>query len=76
MTICILIAIFEMLPIPPMNGLRTFFGSRFVYIFVYASIIACGLLLSYVSGPLALIGSIVAGALMLMMFFVYVDKRW
>lgn len=76
MMVCILMSIFNMLPIPPMNGLRTFFGSRFVYVFVYASLIACGLLLTYVSGLLALIGSLVMGALILLIFFAHVDKRW
>ena len=76
MKICILLAIFNMLPIPPMNGLRTFFGSRFVYVFVTASIIACGALLGFVGGFLSLLGGIVLGALILLVFFVYIDKRW
>ena len=76
MKICVLIAIFNMLPIPPMNGLRTFFGSRVIYVFVTASIIACGALLTLVSGALSLIGGIAIGILILLVFFVYVDKRW
>jgi hypothetical protein len=76
MMLAIWIAIFDMLPIPPMNGLRTFFGSRFIYIFVYSSIISCGLLLTYLSGIASLIFAIVIGIIMLLIFFTQVDKRW
>lgn len=76
MKICILLAIFNMLPIPPMNGLRTFFGSRFIYVFVTSSLVACGALLVYVNGVLSLIGGIILGALALLLFFTQVDNRW
>ncbi len=76
MMINIWIALFDMIPIPPFNGSRTFFGSRYAYIYVLGSIIGCAALLTYVSGIVALIGALVIGALLLFVFFGFVDKRW
>jgi hypothetical protein len=70
------IALYDMLPIPPYNGSRTFFGSRFIYVFVVGALIGCAALLTFFTGILPLIGAIVLGALILFVFFVYVDKRW
>ena len=68
------IALYDMLPIPPFNGSRTFFGSRFVYMFVVGALIGCAVLLTYTSGIIPLLGALVLGALVLFVFFVYVDK--
>lgn len=76
MMISIWIALFDMVPIPPFNGSRTFFGSRYVYIFVLGSVIGCAVMLSYLSGIVPIIGSLVLGALMLLVFFVQIDKGW
>jgi Zn-dependent protease len=76
MMISIWIALFDMVPVPPFNGSRTFFGSRFIYVFVLGALIGCAALLAYTSGILAILGAIVLGALMLLVFFVYIDKRW
>ena len=76
MMVNIWIALFHMLPIPPYNGARTFFGSRFVYVFVVGALIGCGFLLSYVGGLASLIGAIIFGIILLLVFFAHVDKRW
>jgi len=76
MMINIWIALFDMLPIPPFNGSRTFFGSRYIYVFVLGSLIGCAALLKYLSGIVPIIGALVLGSLMLLIFFIYVDKRW
>lgn len=76
MMINIWIALFDMLPIPPFNGSRTFFGSRYVYVFVLGAMIGCAALLYYLSGIVPIIGGLVLGALMLFMFFRFIDKRW
>jgi len=76
MIINIWIALFDMLPIPPFNGSKTFFGSRFIYIFVVAALVGCALLLTLASGLLSIIGALIIGALMAWIFFAYIDKRW
>jgi Zn-dependent protease len=76
MMINIWIALFDMVPIPPFNGSRTFFGSRFIYIFVLGALIGCASLLAFTSGILAILGAIALGALVLVVFFVHIDKRW
>ena len=70
------IALYDMLPVPPFNGHRTFFGSRYIYMFVIGSLIGCAALLTFVSGILPIIGAIIIGALLLLVFFVYIDKRF
>jgi hypothetical protein len=76
MIMYIWISIFDMLPIPPFNGSRTFFGSRYVYVFVLGSLIGCAALLAYLSGIVPILGAIVLGALILLVFFAFIDKRW
>ncbi len=70
------LALFDMIPIPPFNGSKTFFGSRFIYVFVLGSMIGAAGLLYWYSGLVALLGSLLLGAVILVLFFVYVDKRW
>jgi hypothetical protein len=74
--ITIWIALFDMVPIPPFNGSRTFFGSRYVYVFVLGALIGCALLLKYLTGIVPILGAIALGALVLLVFFMYVDKKW
>jgi Zn-dependent protease len=76
MMINIWIALFDMVPVPPFNGSRTFFGSRYVYVFVLGSLIGCAVLLAYLSGIVPIIGAAILGALILLVFFVYIDKKW
>jgi len=76
MTINIWIALFDIVPIPPYNGSHTFFGSRYVYVFVFGAVIGCAALLTFLSGILPIIGALFIGALLLWAFFVHVDKRW
>jgi Zn-dependent protease len=76
MIINIWIALFDMLPIPPFNGSRTFFGSRYVYVYVLGSLVGCAALLAYVSGIVPIIGALILGGLVLLVFFTQVDKRW
>ncbi|MBW2972560.1 hypothetical protein KY359_05990 [Candidatus Woesearchaeota archaeon] len=76
MMISIWIALFDMIPIPPFNGSRTFFGSRFIYVFVLGALIGTAAMLFYLSGIVPIIGGIVLGGLVLLVFFAFVDKRW
>lgn len=70
------LAIFTMLPIPPLDGLKTFFGSRYVYVFAYACIIGCGVLLYFFGAVASIIGAIVFGAIAVSLFFIYFDKKF
>ena len=77
MMINIWIALFDMVPIPPFNGSRTFFGSRYIYIFVLGALLGCAaLIISGINSIVAIIGSLILGALVLLVFFVFVDKNW
>ncbi|MBW2972553.1 hypothetical protein KY359_05955 [Candidatus Woesearchaeota archaeon] len=76
MIVFIWISLFDMVPIPPFNGSRTFFGSRYIYVFVLGSLIGTAAMLVYLSGIVPIIGGIVLGALILLVFFVMIDKRW
>ena len=74
--ICVWIALFSMIPAPHFNGLKTFFGSRYVYIFIISTMVCCALLLNSSGIIISIIGSIVLGVLLLAAFFVYIDKRF
>ncbi|NQU78173.1 hypothetical protein HQ545_00220 [Candidatus Woesearchaeota archaeon] len=76
MMINIWIALFDMLPVPPFNGSKTFFGSRYIYVFTLAALAGCAALLTFASGILPIIGALVVGALVVTVFFIYIDKNW
>ncbi|MBW2967463.1 hypothetical protein KY362_03170 [Candidatus Woesearchaeota archaeon] len=76
MIINIWIALFDMIPIPPFNGSKTFFGSRYVYMLVTGSLVGCAALLMFGSGLITIIGGLVIGILACLVFFVYIDKNW
>ncbi|MFH1063488.1 MAG: hypothetical protein V1729_00240 [Candidatus Woesearchaeota archaeon] len=76
MMINIWIALFDMIPVPPFNGCRTFFGSRYVYVFMLGALIGCATLLSYLGGIAPIIGALILGSIVLLVFFSYIDKRW
>ena len=76
MMINIWIALFSMLPIPPLDGSKLFFGARYIYVFSLASFLACALLLRLTTySLLSLIGGIFFGAVILVVFFVVIDKK-
>jgi hypothetical protein len=76
MVINIWLAIFDMLPIPPFNGSRTFFGSRYIYFLVVGCIIGIAAFLYFFSSILALFAGILFGIIVAVLFFVLVDKKW
>ncbi len=76
MMINIWIALFDMVPVPPFNGSRTFFGSRYVYVFVLGALIGCATLLTYLVGIVPIIGALILGGIVLLVFFSYIDKQW
>lgn len=62
-TITLFIAIFNMLPIPNIDGGRIFFGNKGMYIFNLAFIIICALLLQTVGILLTIILSLIFAAI-------------
>ncbi|MBT5023396.1 hypothetical protein HOK51_10910 [Candidatus Woesearchaeota archaeon] len=77
MLLNIWIAIFSLIPIPPLDGVRLFFGSKNIYFFTIVTVVATGLLLkttTYSLGGLIL-GTLV-GAAFLFVFFFVIEKNW
>ena len=74
--VCIWIALYNMVPAPNFNGVKTFFGSRFVYVFVVVVMICCSVMLSYSGVIVSIIGSFILGALLLGAFFVYIEQKF
>lgn len=69
-------AVFTMLPIPPCDGNKLFFGSRMVYAFVFCSIIAGAfLLLSELSAWVAVIGSLLIGFICWLIYYIVWERK-
>ncbi len=75
-TVCLLFAIFNMLPIPPLAGSMVFFASRSWYVFSYVGILAITALLLKASLFWALLGSILIGIVVFMIFFVMIESKY
>lgn len=73
-TINILIAIFALLPIPPLNGANMIYQSRLVYIFSYASVIGTGILIYFANILLALIGGLLIGGVVWLIYYLRVES--
>ncbi|MCX6710892.1 MAG: hypothetical protein NTZ02_02270, partial [Candidatus Woesearchaeota archaeon] len=60
----VLIALFSMLPIPPLDGSKVLYAARPLYAFSFAGIIAAGLLiLALKSIPLIILGGLLIAIL-------------
>ncbi|MBT7903525.1 hypothetical protein HN587_06705 [Candidatus Woesearchaeota archaeon] len=71
------LAVFSMLPIPPLDGSRFFFGSKHLYVFSVGAILACALFLRISEYTLlSLLGGLFFGAIILLIFFVVIDKKF
>ncbi len=68
-------AIYTMLPIPPLDGSRTFWGSRLAYVFSYLSIIGAALLLlSKLPGWIVIFGALLIGAIGWLAYYVFFER--
>ena len=76
MRINLWIAIFSMIPIPPFNGAKTFFGSRYIYILVTGFILAIAYLLFTFDVLAAFFGALAFGIILLGIYFVWIDKMF
>lgn len=71
----ILFAVWMVLPIPPADGARMFFGSRMVYAFGFCAIIA-GALLLYIDIPVwfAVVGALLIGFICWLLYYIFWEK--
>jgi len=68
-------AVWQVLPIPPLDGSKLFFGSRMVYILGLTTVIAAAILL-YVNIPLwiAVLGSILIGVICWLLYYIFLER--
>ena len=73
----LLLAIYSMLPIPPLDGSRMFFGSRLVYAFSFCAIVSGGILL-YANLPVWLIvgGSLLIGLICWVLYYILFERNY
>ena len=71
-------ALFSLIPIPPSDGSRTFFGSRMLYAFSVSGIIAAAVLLSLnINVGLAIISSFFIGVALWLLYYIFFEhKLW
>ncbi|MBI4738245.1 hypothetical protein HY772_01560 [Candidatus Woesearchaeota archaeon] len=70
-------ALWSMIPVPPFDGSKTFFGSRYIYLFALGAVIGIAVMITLISSVLyAVLGSLVLGTILLWVFFVYIDKQF
>lgn len=69
-------AIFTMLPIPPLNGSRLFFGSRMIYMFSLASILGgSALLITKLPVIISVIGALLIGLICWLVYYIFLEKN-
>jgi len=71
-------ALYSLLPIPPLDGSKTFFGSRMLYAFSSFVIIAAAILLnSNIGAGIVIISSIFIGIVLWLLYYVFFEhKAW
>ncbi len=67
-------ALFSMLPIPPLDGSRIFFAVRGMYVFVYGVIIGWALLLNFTTIFYTIIGALVIGTIIAVIYYILYEK--
>ncbi len=68
-------AVYTMLPIPPLNGSRLFFGSRMIYMFSLASIVGgAALLITKLPIMLSVIGALLIGLICWLCYYIFFEK--
>jgi len=73
---CIVFAIYDILPIPPLAGSRLFFGSRMVYAFMFCTIVVAGvLLLLDINVLMAILGSIAIGIICWLLYYIFFERK-
>ncbi len=73
----IILAIYDILPIPPMTGSRLFFGSRMVYSFVFCTIIPAGILLILdINVLFAIVLAIIIGIICWLLYYIFFEHKY
>lgn len=73
---CVVFAIYDIMPIPPLSGSRLFFGSRMTYAFMFFTIVIAGILLLLdINVMMAIFGSIVIGAICWLLYYVFFERK-
>ena len=68
-------AVYTILPIPPLNGSRLFFGSRMIYIFSLASIVGgAALLITKIPVIISVIGALLIGLICWLLYYIFFEK--
>ncbi|MFH0868556.1 MAG: hypothetical protein V1831_04555 [Candidatus Woesearchaeota archaeon] len=71
-------AVYSIVPIPPLDGSRTFYGSRMLYAFSTAGIVAAAILLNLnISVWIAVISSFFIGIVLWLLYYIFFEaKAW
>ena len=71
-------AVYSLLPIPPLDGSRTFYGSRMLYAFSVAGIVAAAILLNLNIGVwVAVISSFFIAIILWLLYYIFFEhKAW
>jgi len=73
---CVIFAIYDILPIPPLSGSRLFFGSRMVYAFMFFTIVVAGILLLLdINVLMAVLGSIAIGIILWLLYYIFFERK-
>jgi len=73
---CVVLAIYDILPIPPLAGSRLYFGSRMVYAFMFCTIIVAGILLLLdINVLMAVFGSIAIGIICWLLYYIFFEHK-
>ena len=72
----IVYALYSLLPIPPLDGSKTFFGSRMLYAFSIAFVVATALLLnSSIGVGIVLLSSFFIGIVLWILYYIFVESK-
>lgn len=70
-------ALCTMLPIPPLDGTRVFWGSRLTYVFSYCALIGAAiLLLSNIPAWIVIVGSLLIGVIGWLAYYVFFERLY
>jgi Zn-dependent protease len=71
------LAVYAMLPIPPMPGSKVFYGSRMLFAFSFCAIVAAAILLAIdINVLLAIIGAFLIGVICWLLYYILLEKGW
>ena len=70
------LAIWTMLPIPPLDGSRVFYGSRMLFAFSFISIISAAALLYFIENVwLAIAGALLIGIIGWLLYYIFLESK-